>query len=273
MRVLCFRRQAMKRLWTLVAAATLAIGGAANAQSGVQLQPGVARASLTHGDVNMQRGDSGDWVAVTLNTPLVPGDRVSTGDRSRAEVQLDFANVLRLDQNSTAKIADLSRTHAQVQMGQGLANYDVMKGNELDAEIDTPNVSVHPLKEGRYRILVNSDSETQVIVRKGAADITTPQGSTRVESGNMITIDGTDNPQYQTASAPGKDDWDKFNNDRDNLIGDAESWRHTDHYYTGSQDLDAYGRWEEIPDYGSVWVPAAGPDWAPYRSGRWVWEP
>ena len=89
----------------------------------------------------------------------------------------------------------------------------------------------------------------------------------------MITIQGVDNPQYQTASAPGKDDWDHFNSDRDHVIRDAESWRHANHYYTGSQDLDAYGRWEEIPDYGSVWVPAAGPDWAPYRSGRWVWEP
>lgn len=263
----------MKRYLGFIASALLTLASGALAQSGVQLEPGVARASLVHGDVNMQRGDSGDWVAVTLNTPFVAGDRVSTGDRSRAEVQLDFANVLRLDQNSTAKIADLTRTHMQVQMSQGLANYDVMKGNEADAEIDTPNVAVHPLKEGRYRILVNSDSETQVIVRKGAAEVTTPQGSTRVESGDMITVQGTDNPQYQTASAPGKDDWDNFNNDRDRTINDAESWRRTNHYYTGSQDLDAYGRWEEIPDYGSVWVPAGGPDWAPYRDGRWVWEP
>ena len=44
--------------------------------------PGVARISLIHGDVSMQRGDSGDTSAVTLNTPLVAGDKVFTGDRS-----------------------------------------------------------------------------------------------------------------------------------------------------------------------------------------------
>ncbi len=26
------------------------------------------------------------------------------------------------------------------------------------------------------------------------------------------------------------------------------------------------------PNYGSVWQPTVGPDWAPYQNGRWVWE-
>src|ERR1700684_1233312 len=39
---------------------------------------GVARVSLLRGDVSTQRGDSGDWVAVTLNTPVMAGDKVST---------------------------------------------------------------------------------------------------------------------------------------------------------------------------------------------------
>ena len=48
----------------------------------------------------------------------------------------------------------------------------------------------------------------------------------------------------------------------------------TNPYYTGSEDLDTYGTWSEVPDYGPVWMPAqTGPDWAPYRDGRWVYEP
>ena len=27
----------------------------------------------------------------------------------------------------------------------------------------------------------------------------------------------------------------------------------------GSEDLDAYGRWVTVPDYGPVWVPVVGP--------------
>jgi hypothetical protein len=236
-------------------------------------QPGVARVSMIRGDVSSQRGDSGDWVAVSLNTPVSVGDRVSTGNNSRVELQLDFADVLRLGENAAAQIANINRSQVQVQVGQGLATYTVLRGAEASSEIDTPNAAIHPLGEGDYRVLVTSDSVSQVIVRRGSADISTPQGSTRVSSGQMITIEGSSNPQYRVDVAPGSDEWDSWNSDRDGIITSAESVQRTNRYYTGAQDLDAYGHWTQAPDYGNVWVPAQNADWAPYRDGRWVWEP
>ena len=238
-----------------------------------QVQPAVARLSAIQGDVSVQRGDSGDWVAATVNTPLEAGDRVSTGNGGRAEVQLDYANVIRLDENSTIKITDLTATHIQVQAGQGLVEYSVFKNSQTDAEIDTPNSAVHPLRSGDYRIQVNGDSDSQLIVRSGQAEVSEPQGSTRIESGQMIDVQGTDNPQYQTLDASPKDDFDRWNENRDRTIEDAQSWQHTDRYYTGTQDLDGHGHWENVPDYGQVWVPDQDSGWAPYRDGQWVWEP
>jgi hypothetical protein len=269
----------MKRyLLTIATILLLGIAGTVNAQQTPdqprEVEPCVGRISFIHGDVSTQRGDSGDLTAGTLNTPIVSGDRILTGMRSRAEVQLDYANILRMADNSTANIVNLSRTQIQIQAGLGLMTYDVLKGSEADVEIDTPNVAIRPqLGEGSYRITVNSDGETIVDVREGSAEVSTPQGSTHVDKNDRITIQGTDNPQYQVSRAPGKDDWDKWNQDRDHVIGSAQSWRHTNRYYTGSQDLDAYGRWESVPDYGYVWVPAVAAGWAPYRAGRWVWEP
>ena len=238
-----------------------------------EAQPGMARLSYLHGDVSSQRGDNGDWVAATVNTPIAVNDRVATGNNARAEIQLDYADALRMSGSATAKIADLTRSGITVQIGQGLVTYSVLKGSGANSEIDTPNSAVHPDGPGEYRILVNSDAETEVIVRRGSADVSTPQGSTHVDEGQMITIAGTDNPQYKTAAAPGRDDWDSWNDDRDRAIQSAKSWRHTDRYYTGSEDLDPYGVWSEVPDYGPVWIPQQGPDWAPYRDGRWVYEP
>src|ERR1051326_5877333 len=41
---------------------------------------------------------------------------------------------------------------------------------------------------------------------------------------------------------------------------------------TGYEELDSYGKWETVPDYGQVWYPdSVAADWAPYRQGRWVW--
>ena len=236
---------------------------------------GVARLSLIHGDVSTQRGDTGDWSAATLNQPLMTGDKVSTGDNARTELQLDFANTIRLSPNSQANIANLTHKNIQIQLSQGLANYTVSKDSEAEPEIDTPNVSVHPSHhDGVFRIEVQPDGDTLVIVRQGEAQIATPQGSTEIRSGEMATIRGDANSaQYKISSAPDRDDWDRWNSDRDHLIRNASSWRHTNRYYTGTQDLDTYGHWRNVPDYGDVWYPDQSDDWAPYRDGNWVYEP
>ncbi len=246
---------------------------AANAQ--VELSSGVARISLIHGDVSTQRGDSGNWNAGALNQPIMSSDKVSTGVRSRAEVQLDQANILRLGDNTLATVASLSRTQIQVQVARGLVDFTVFKGTEADVEIDTANVAIHPSqRDGVYRVEVNSEGETQVIVRKGEAEISTPQGSTHLEKGRMIIVRGTaEEARFKEEEAPSRDSWDSWNSDRDRTIRGAESWSHTNRYYVGSEDLDAYGRWVTVPDYGPVWSPVVSVGWAPYRAGRWIWEP
>ncbi len=245
----------------------------------VDIPPGVARISLIEGEVATQRGDTGDWAAAALNQPLVGGDRISTGDNSRAELQLDHANILRLGNNSQAKIATVERAQnqrvqIQVQIWQGLACYTVFKDSEAEVEIDTPNAAIRPTsKDGVYRVEVTG-FETQVIVRAGAVDMATPQGSARVEVGQGATVRGT---TYEAGNvlggAPAMDSWDSWNIDRDGVIRNAQSWNYTNRYYVGSEDLDVYGHWVNVPDYGRVWSPTAGGDWSPYRAGRWVWEP
>jgi len=235
--------------------------------------PSVARVSLIHGDVSTQRGDSGGWGSTSVNAPVVRGDEVATGQDARAEIQLDYANILRLAAHSQAKIADLTPRRIQVQVGQGYASYTMLKGSEADVEIDSPNVAVRPMRAGRYRVQVNSDSETDVIVREGEAEITTPQGSTRVHAGEIINIRGTTDPEYKVSNAPDKDDWDTWNSDRDHVVRNSESVGHTNRYYTGVNDLDEHGRWIYVPGYGNVWQPYQEATWAPYQTGRWVWEP
>ncbi|HUM05710.1 MAG TPA: DUF6600 domain-containing protein, partial [Terriglobales bacterium] len=263
------------RLMALLATVGLVIGLSGAAMAQVKTEPGVARISLIHGEVSTQRGDSGDWGTAALNAPVVEGDRISTGERSRGEIQLDYANILRLAERAQANITGLSRTQIQVQLGQGLANYSVLRGSEADVEIDTPNMSLHPTRnEGSYRIFVLSDEETQIEVRKGEAEVATPQGRTHISKGQMISVRGTgDSTRYQVGDASSKDDFDRWNNDRDNTIRNAQAWTRTNNYYVGSEDLDAYGSWTNVPDYGSVWVPTVQAGWVPYRSGRWVWEP
>ena len=236
---------------------------------------GVGRVSMTHGEVSTQRGDSGTWSAAILNQPVLTGDKVSTGAGARAEVQLDFANIVRLGSNAQATIARFTDKYIQVQVGQGLANYSVFGESEAEPEIDTPNVAVHPAhKDGIFRIEVRPDGDSIVIVRKGEAEISTPQGIGQVKAGEMATVRGSGaDAKYKITPAPEHDDWDRWNIDRDRMIHEAAAWKHTNKYYVGAEDLDANGKWEDAADYGQVWVPNEPDGWVPYRDGNWVWEP
>ncbi len=203
--------------------------GGPSGEAPAKTDQGVARVSLIHGNVSTQRGDSGDWSAAVLNQPVMTGDKVSTGDGARAELELDFANILRLGPNSKANLANLTQKDIQIQLGQGIANFTVSKDSEAEPEIDTPNVSVHPAHhDGVFRIEVRPDGDTLVIVRQGEAQIATPQGSAEVRSGEMATVRGNaDSAQYKISQAPDRDDWDRWNSDRDHMIRNASSWRHT----------------------------------------------
>ena len=249
--------------------------GGPSGEAAAQTDQGVGRISMIHGDVSTQRGDSGTWSAAVLNQPVVNGDKVSTGAGSRAEVQLDFANILRLGPNAQANIANFTHDHIQIQLAQGMANYSVFNESEAEPEIDTPNVGVHPAhKDVILRIEVRPDGDSIVIVRKGEAQISTPKGIAELKQGDMATVRGpSEEAQYKISPAPDRDDWDRWNSDRDRMIHSARAWEHTNRYYTGSEDLDANGSWKNVPDYGQVWVPNEPEDWAPYRDGNWVWEP
>src|SRR5258708_30130161 len=114
--------------------------GGPSGEAPAQTDQGVARVSMIHGDVSTQRGDSGDWSAATLNQPVMTGDKVSTGDNARTELQLDFANTLRLGPNSKGNVANLTKENIQIQLTEGIANFPLSEDIETQPEIDTPNV-------------------------------------------------------------------------------------------------------------------------------------
>jgi hypothetical protein len=249
--------------------------GGPSGEGPARVNQGVGRVSMIHGDVSTQRGDSGTWSAAILNQPVVNGDKVSTGAGGRAEVQLDYANILRVGSNAQATIANFTQNNIQIQVGQGLANYSVFGESEAEPEIDTPNVAVHPAhKDGVFRIEVRPDGDSIVIARKGEAEISTPQGIAQLKQGEMATVRGSGaDAKYKIGPAPDRDDWDRWNSERDHMIHEAAAWHHTNKYYVGSEDLDANGTWEDAPDYGQVWVPNEPDGWAPYRDGDWTYEP
>src|SRR5271165_5845006 len=77
---------------------------------------GVARMSIVNGEVTVRRGDSGEWVAAVINAPVMVEDRVATGAKSRAEVQFDSANLIRVGANAEIRMAELGNNHYHLQV-------------------------------------------------------------------------------------------------------------------------------------------------------------
>jgi hypothetical protein len=233
---------------------------------------GVARISVINGEVSVRRGDTGDWVAAALNAPLVVEDRLTTGTGSRAEVQFDWANMIRLAASSEVRFSELEDRRYQVQVASGLVTFRVLRNSEAQVEISTPSVSVRPVKRGAYRIEVRVDGSTEITVRSGEAEIFTPQGSETLRSGHtMIARGSVSDPEFQVARAPGTDDWDRWNVQRDRDLERSRSYQYVNSDVYGAEDLDNYGTWVSADSYGWVWRPSVVVDWAPYRHGRWVW--
>ncbi len=235
----------------------------------------VARISAIEGNASVRRGDSGDWVAAAVNAPLLAGDEIATGAGSRVEIQFDADNVIRLSGDTELRLPQLDYAHYQLELARGTATYSVLRKSDVDIEVDTPNISVRPQREGSYRIQVDDSGQTEVTARSGDVEVFTPSGSSWVRSGESMVARGqASNPEYQMVKAPPLDAWDRWNQDRNRAELASASYRHVPSGVYGVSDLDRYGRWEDVDGYGYCWRPTLGigASWSPYGEGRWVWE-
>lgn len=265
------------RLLAVVSALLSAVGtvmpARAQAPSQDDLSRGVARISLMDGEVTVRRGDSGEWVAGVINAPLMTDDRIATNQNSRAEVQFDAANILRIGANAEVHLALLENGRYHVEIARGMVTYRMLRQSNADIEVNTPNVSVRPARVGAFRISVTETSESEITARSGDVEVFTPKGTQWVYAGQTMMARGSaTDPEFQIVDAGALDDWDRWNDTRDHAIQSSNSAQYVPPGVYGTEDLDASGTWIYAPPYGYVWKPMVGTvGWAPYRNGRWVW--
>jgi hypothetical protein len=229
----------------------------------------VARLNWISGDVAFQPATVDDWTTATLNYPLTTGDHLFINPGGRAEMQIDGA-ALRLDSSTNFGFLNLDDDTVQISLTEG--SLDIRLRN-IDTgeifEIDTPNGAVTLQQAGDYRIDADPNRNiTLVTVRDGEAEMYQDGNSLMVTAHQTVrfTSAGQDvNREYPP------DDFDNFVASRN---GAEDSVNRASDYVsdemTGAEDLYAYGRWDEDPLYGAVWVPPVDAGWAPYTTGRWV---
>ncbi len=233
---------------------------------------GVARISIISGNVSVRRGDSADLAPAAVNAPIVATDQLVTGGGSRAEVQFDSSNMVRLGPQTEVRFGELAYHRYQVQVAEGMVTFRVLRDSDAQVEISTPSVSVRPRQRGIYRIAVRPDGSSEITVRAGEAEILTPRGSEQIRAGQTMEARGTaSDPEFQIVAGIPQDEWDRWNAMRDRDLERTASYRYVSPDVYGAEDLDRNGRWANDGQYGNVWVPDVAPGWAPYQVGRWEW--
>lgn len=260
----------MRRFYVL--AGLLTIAAAAFGQ--VDPPSRVARLNFMQGPVSFRPGSVDEWAAATLNFPLNTGDYLWADQGARAELHVG-STAIRMDQTTAISVVNLTDQLAQFSLTAGSLNVHIRYlGPHENFEVDTPNVAIMLVRPGDYRIIADADNAVStLVVRAGDAEVTAgASGAFNVRNGEMARLTGTDAVQ-QEVSKPRRPTLDGWTSERDAREDRATiSARYVPREMIGYEDLDANGRWINIPPYGMVWQPnVAAAGWAPYRQGHWAW--
>jgi hypothetical protein len=214
-----------------------------------------------------------DWAQAPLNRPLVAGDRLWTDAGGRDEAQFGAA-IARMDAGTLLTVLAADERTTQLQVSQGRIDLHVRRlAPGETVEVDTPNLAFVARQPGDYRLAVAPDgSTTDVTVLNGAGDVYGDGTSLALAPGQGYRFGGQDLNNYVLLPPAPPDDFSRWALARDQRYERAIARRYVPQGVVGAEDLDDYGSWRTMPEYGTVWVPDRAPrNWAPYHAGHWAW--
>jgi hypothetical protein len=233
----------------------------------------VARLSHTDGNVSFNPAGTDDWVSAVINRPMTTGDKLWSDNGGRAELHIGSAS-MRVGSTTGFNFLNLTDNVAQIQVTEGTVRVRVKRLERDETfEIDTPNLAFSILRPGTYRITVNEAGDTTFVsVITGEGEVTGGGQAYSVHSNQTATFVGTDQLDADVQDLAGYDDFDQWCAQRDRREDNSTSARYVSPDVIGYEDLDEYGGWRPVPEYGTVWFPhTTVVGWAPYRYGHWVY--
>lgn len=242
---------------------------AVSAQAAADPPARVGRLSLIEGAVTFRidRQDPGSPAAA--NWPISSGAILDTDRRARAEVWIG-STAYRLAGDSRVEFATVDDRMVSLDHTVGSLAVAIRHEDQAeDLEVRTPEALIRFAGPGHFRIDTEEGS-TLVTAYAGTARVYGPERALDATPGNSVevSIDGGE----AVVDAPPDDAFDDWVASRDAASTARTARRYVSPAMTGYTDLDAYGSWSVVADYGTIWYPTAVPaGWAPYRYGRWAW--
>jgi hypothetical protein len=260
--------------------------------------PNAARIQHIQGDVALNNSEAGntandEWIAATDNQPFSVGDRIYTRDNSRASLAFTGRNFARLNPNTSLDVLSLSDRRTQLALRDGSAIFDVGYLNSGDQfEVATPYGAVDFEQPGLYNVGIDK-GQVLVSVLSGLAQVVGLGGSGQISKGELLTLIGSTAADVVLSQIDGRDAgylvddyygyqypqyYDGRYRDYNAYLNDpyyfdpyrrTVSYQYANSYIPGLYDLDYYGDWRNVDNYGYVWAPRVDNGWTPYQTGYW----
>lgn len=161
------------------------------------------------GNVEYQKGTSGEWKDADPRLPLINGDWVRTGPRASAELIFSNGSLYTVGPSALLEIyssvnAQTSQKSTAVQMRVG--SVEVATAANDTSTVRTPGTQVTVESESTTQVGVDQSNATAVVATRGAASVASSAGGTpvRLTAGEKIssTSEGTLSPVKKLVLAP-----------------------------------------------------------------------
>jgi len=260
--------------------------------------PYAARIQRVEGEVALNNSDpanaqSDQWTTATTNQPFSVGDRIYTRDNSHASLAFTGRNFARLDPNTSLDVLALSDDRTQLALRDGSAIFDVGYLDSGDLfEVATPYGAVDFQQPGLYNVGIDN-GQVLVSVLSGLAQVVGLGGSGQINKGELLTLLGATASDVVLSQIDGRnagylvDDYYAYQypnyydgryRDYNSYLSDPYyfdpyrrnvSYQYANSYIPGLYELDYYGDWRNLDNYGYAWSPRVDAGWSPYQTGYW----
>src|SRR4051812_20565505 len=264
-------RPSMRFLAAIFAAVALIAAHPASAQ---QEPPSrVGRVSFIQGTLAFHTEGEAAWSAAEVNFPAATGGAFWTDPKSRAELRVG-ADSIDLAGNTDVEITKLDSKVMQLAVPQGRTGVRLRQlGEGESVEIDIPRGGIWLLGPGLYDIDAGTaERPARVAVYEGSARFAAGTVEVTIKAGDVAVLSGKE-PVVASIERAASDEFAQWCRARDYDLHRLASPYRVSPRMTGFEELDEYGSWRQVADYGEGWFPRSLPaDWAPYREGYWLWE-
>jgi DNA segregation ATPase FtsK/SpoIIIE-like protein len=236
------------------------------------------------------------WNQASVNTPVSVGSRVYARENSKVGIAFSGRNYARLNPNTGLDVLTLNQRRTQLALREGSCVFSVgaLAKDEL-FEVGTPNGAVDFTEPGLYQVGIDDGGSVLVSCLSGGARVVRDSGQCEVTKGQLLTLaalaasDAVVSELSPNVAGTICNDYYQYRYPRtyDGRYADYNRYLNDPYYYdpyrrsasyqyipddsevAGLDDLDEYGEWTDVPEYGHCWHPRVSSGWAPYRDGYW----